>query len=70
MPRAALGAAQRAAVTIVSARAALAGMPALLGTIPAGAFPREMSLEGNGRTLLIGNFVSGQLEAVDVAALP
>jgi len=61
---------QRAAVTIVDARAALAGKPALLGTIPAGVFPREMSLEANGRTLLIGNFESGQLEAVNVAALP
>ena len=61
---------QRAALTIVDAQAALAGTPALLGTIPAGVFPREMSLEGNGRTLLVGNFASGQLEAVDVAALP
>ena len=31
---------------------------------------REMSLEGNGRTLLVGNFEPGQLEAVNVAALP
>ncbi len=61
---------QRAELTIVDARAALAGMPALLGTIPAGVFPREMSLEANGKTLLVGNYASGQLEAVDLAQLP
>jgi hypothetical protein len=47
-----------------------AGLGRGLGTLLAGGFPREMSLEGNGRTLLIGNFESGQLEAVNVAALP
>jgi len=55
---------------IVDARAALAGRPTLLGTIPAGTFPREMSLEPGGRTLLVGTFASGQLEAVDVAQIP
>jgi hypothetical protein len=29
-----------------------------------------MALEPDGRTLLVGNFSSGQLEAVDVADLP
>lgn len=61
---------QRAALTIVDARAALAGAPALLGTLPAGVFPREMSLEPDGRTLLVGNYASGQLEAVDLEQLP
>ena len=56
-----------AAVDVV---AALAGRPALLGYLPAGGFPREMALEPDGRTLLVSNFSSGQLEAVDVADLP
>ena len=54
----------------VDVAAALAGRPALLGYLPAGAFPREMALEPDGRTLLVDNFSSGQLEAVDVADLP
>jgi DNA-binding beta-propeller fold protein YncE len=49
---------------------AVAARPALLGYIPAGQFPREMTLEPGGRTLLVTNFASGQLEAVDVTTLP
>jgi DNA-binding beta-propeller fold protein YncE len=59
-----------ASLTVVDAAAALAHRPAILGTILAGSFPREMSLETDGRTLLVGNFASGQLEAVNVSALP
>jgi DNA-binding beta-propeller fold protein YncE len=53
-------------LTVVSAPAALAGRSSILGTIPAGGFPREMALEPNGDTLLVGNFNSQQLEAVAV----
>jgi hypothetical protein len=61
---------QHSSLTFVDAHAALAGRPAVIGTVPAGLFPREMALEPGGRTLLVDNFLSGQLEAVDVAALP
>lgn len=60
----------RASLTVVDAEAALAHRPAILGTIPAGSFPREMALERDGRTLLVGDFASRQLEAVNVSALP
>jgi DNA-binding beta-propeller fold protein YncE len=53
----------------VGVAAALAGRPALLGYLPAGGFPREMALEPGGRTLLVTNYDSGQLEAVGVANL-
>jgi DNA-binding beta-propeller fold protein YncE len=53
----------------VGVAAALAGRPALLGYLPAGGFPREMVLEPGGRTLLVTNYDSGQLEAVGVADL-
>ncbi len=56
-------------LTVVSVAAALAHRPAVLGTIPAGSQPREMALEPNGDTLLVGDFGSDQLEAVDVANL-
>ena len=58
------------ALTVVDASAALAGRPAVLGAIAAGSFPREMSLAAGGRTLLVGNFASGQLEAIRVSELP
>lgn len=57
-------------LAVVDLAAALAGRPALLGYLPAGGFPREMALEPDGRTLLVTNFSSGQLEVVGVAALP
>jgi hypothetical protein len=53
-----------------AAPAALAGKPALAGLLPAGEFPREMALEPDGRTLLVTNFASGQVEAVNVVGLP
>ncbi len=57
-------------LAVVGVAAALAGRPALIGYLPAGGFPREMTLEPGGRTLLVSNYSSGQLEAVGVADLP
>jgi hypothetical protein len=48
----------------------LAGKPALLGYLRAGGFPRQMALEPGGRTLLVTNFSSQQIEVVGVAGLP
>jgi DNA-binding beta-propeller fold protein YncE len=56
-------------LAVVGVGAALAGRTALLGYLPAGGFPREMALEPGGRTLLVTNFNSEQLEAVNVADL-
>jgi DNA-binding beta-propeller fold protein YncE len=56
-------------LTVVVAADALAGKPALLGSAPAGLFPRELSLEPNGSTLLVTDFESGQLEALDLRHL-
>ncbi len=57
-------------LTVVSTAAALAHRPSVLGSIPAGAFPREMALEPGRPTLLVGNYGSNQLEAVDLRRLP
>jgi DNA-binding beta-propeller fold protein YncE len=54
---------------VISTAAALAHRLAVIGTIPAGSQPREMALEPSGDTLLVGNFSSDQLEAVDIAHL-
>jgi hypothetical protein len=42
----------------------------VLGYLRAGLFPRQLALEPGGRTLLVTNFASEQLEAVDVTGLP
>jgi DNA-binding beta-propeller fold protein YncE len=57
-------------LAIVSAPAALAGRPAVLGLVRAGQFPREMALELDGKTLLVTNFASSQVEAVSTGDLP
>jgi DNA-binding beta-propeller fold protein YncE len=59
-----------ASLAVVDVSAALAGRSALLGYLPAGQFPREMATAPGGRTLLVTNFSSNQLESVDVAGLP
>ncbi len=62
------GAGTTADLTVVNIQDALAQKPALLGTIPAGRFPREMAVSGG--TLLVTNYGSGQVEAVDLRTLP
>jgi DNA-binding beta-propeller fold protein YncE len=57
-------------LTIVRTAAALAHRPAILGSIPTGAFPREIALEQGRPTLLVGNYGSNQVEAVDLRRLP
>jgi DNA-binding beta-propeller fold protein YncE len=55
---------------LVDVDAALHGRPAIVGVVRSGSFPREMALEPNGRTLLVTNYDSNQLEAVDVSETP
>ena len=58
-----------ASLGVIDAVAALQGRPALLGLIPAGTLPREFALEPGGRTALVTNSASHQLEAVNLAGL-
>jgi DNA-binding beta-propeller fold protein YncE len=64
------GLGSQSSLAVLNVAAALAGKPALLGYLRAGAFPRQMALEPGGRTLLVTNFNSSQLESVNVADLP
>ena len=57
-------------LTVVNAAAALAGESAVVGSVPAGQFPREMALEPGGQRLLVTNYASGQLEAVSIPSIP
>jgi DNA-binding beta-propeller fold protein YncE len=61
---------QSASLAVVDVRDALAGRQALLGYLPAGLFPRDMAASPGGSTVLVANYVSGQIETVNVAALP
>ena len=58
-----------AGLDVIDPAHALAGLPALVGAISSGRFPRELSLEPDGKTVLATNYGSGQLEAVAVRGL-
>jgi DNA-binding beta-propeller fold protein YncE len=49
-------------VSVVSARAVLAGRPALIGTIPAGKFPREFGYDPVTGEVVLSNYLSGTIE--------
>ncbi len=57
-------------LALVAVAAALAGRPALLGLIPAGTFPREMTLIPHTNTLLVTDYLSEQVQAVNLASAP
>ena len=57
-------------LTILDTKQALTGKAAVLATIDVGAFPRELTLEANGQTLLLTNYNSSTLSIIDVAKLP
>jgi len=60
----------KGSLSVIDAATEGDGMPASLGSIRAGGFPREFSLSPSGRTLLVTNALSCELQAVDVTALP
>ncbi|WP_126554516.1 YncE family protein [Dictyobacter kobayashii] len=55
-------------LTLINVKQALAGHPALLGTIAVGSFPRELALDG--QTLLLTNYTSATLSLIDLSKLP
>ena len=57
-------------LTVVDATRVKSGAAAVLGTIPAGAFPRELRLTADAKTLIVTNFNSKTIELVDLGRLP
>jgi DNA-binding beta-propeller fold protein YncE len=58
-------------LTVIDADKIASGAAAVLGTIPAGAFPRQLHVSADGKTVLLTNFASGTLQIVDLdRALP
>lgn len=56
-------------LSVINVADALNGRPAIVGQIPAGLFPRDTATAPNG-TVLVSNFSSGQVKAVDTATIP
>ena len=57
-------------LTIIEARKIRRGDAAILGTVSAGLFPRELRVTRDQRTLLLTNFGSKNLAVIDIARLP
>ncbi len=57
-------------LTVIDTAAALGGRPALLGVVQSGDLPRQFAVAPDGRTLLVTNSNSRQLEAVNTGDLP
>jgi len=57
-------------LAVLNVQAALAGRHALLGLIPTGDFPREMTVIPHDHTLLVGDFGSNRVQAIDIRLLP
>lgn len=57
-------------LTIIDTRKIRSGENAILGTVPTGAFPRELRTTKDQATLLLTNFGSKTLAVIDVARLP
>jgi DNA-binding beta-propeller fold protein YncE len=57
-------------LTVIDVGVTQPSEPMLRGTIAAGRFPREMALAPDGRTLLVNNFDSAQVEVLSTAEIP
>jgi DNA-binding beta-propeller fold protein YncE len=55
---------------VIDVAAALAGRSAAVSRLAAGGFPREMTVSPDGSRLLVTDYQSGQLQAIDIAGLP
>ena len=59
----------RQMVTVIDASKVGAGSGAVMGTIPAGAFPREFALSPDKRTVFLTNFNSSELQVIDLSRM-
>jgi hypothetical protein len=60
----------RQTVSIINTAAALAHRSALMGAVPAGLFPRDLTFDQATGQVLLGNFNSGTVEEFAVPAAP
>ena len=57
-------------LSVVDVAAAIRGEQANLGQIPTGLFPRELAISPDGKTILVSDYNSLMIQAVDVSTLP
>lgn len=60
----------RQTMTVIDAAKVGEGASAILGSVPAGSFPREFGVSPDRRTLFVANYNSSELEVIDLARLP
>jgi hypothetical protein len=57
-------------ISVVDVQAALRGEAALLGRLPTGRFPREIAISPDKRTVLVSDYYTKQVQAIDVDSIP
>ena len=57
-------------LSVVDVDAAVRGEKASLGQIPTGLFPRELAVSPDGKTVLVSDYGSSMIQAIEVSALP
>ena len=65
-----VGGSDKSSVSVIDAGRVSEGAAAVLGRIPAGAFPREVHVTSDGRTILVTNNNSNTLQLIDVTQRP
>ena len=56
-------------LSVVDVHAALRGEQAVVGRIPTGQFPRELAISPNSRTILVSDYGSEEIQALDVTTI-
>ena len=60
----------RQTLTVIDAARVGEGAAAVAGSVPAGIFPREFGHSPDGQTLFVANYVSSELEVIDLKRMP
>jgi DNA-binding beta-propeller fold protein YncE len=59
----------RQTLTVIDAARVGEGQAAITGSVPAGIFPREFGVSPDGKTLFVANYISSELEVIDLRRL-
>ncbi|MEP6819587.1 MAG: beta-propeller fold lactonase family protein [bacterium] len=59
----------RQTMSVIDAARVAEGQAAVVGSVPAGIFPREFGQSQDGRTLFVANYTSSELEVIDLNRL-
>jgi DNA-binding beta-propeller fold protein YncE len=59
----------RQTLTVIDAARVGEGAAAVLGSVPAGLFPRQFGQSPDGQTLFVANYISSELEVIDLKRL-